>query len=351
MDYDLEIKGIEWPGYLPGQSHSLPLEVMAVGPTDVSEFSLKYIQETIREHEAEFVAFLTKLDGGIPFKNVIMEVDTYDPNDIVEGPTFPPSSLPTKAPEPVQVMDTLVLGSEEEVKEGGVPWWVWLIIVIVILGLCCCGVWSCMQRNKDSDEDDDVKKQTMNIYMQNGGGQSVAGTRAGRSTATGMKSHRTRSGASRVTSRSRRTKTRLPKEQEIESRISEEGDDFMNGLSTAVSALPANEGFDPPEEKNMVVLYNPQQETQIAPRDPTMYINDEPHTSSGSKIEEPDGIKVTRKKSMFAAEAVQNERSRRNASSRRGSFGDRLNGRNLSIMRVMTRVSLTPTLIGVIPRL
>ena len=45
MGYDLEILDVEWPGRLPSEPHSLPIDITAQGPTDVSQFSQPCILE------------------------------------------------------------------------------------------------------------------------------------------------------------------------------------------------------------------------------------------------------------------------------------------------------------------
>eukprot|EP00571_Detonula_confervacea_P007518 CAMPEP_0172319030 /NCGR_PEP_ID=MMETSP1058-20130122/36577_1 /TAXON_ID=83371 /ORGANISM="Detonula confervacea, Strain CCMP 353" /LENGTH=698 /DNA_ID=CAMNT_0013033973 /DNA_START=1 /DNA_END=2097 /DNA_ORIENTATION=- len=377
LEIDLEILEMEWPGRLPGEPHSLPIEITAMGPADVSQFSTSYILKTIRENKGELVSYLKKLDGGDPFKNVGLVVETYDLNDIVLGPTDPPSRSPTKAREPVEVMDAVIM--EDVEAESGIPWWVWLIVGLAVLIMCCCGIWCCMSNNRQ----DEKQEKDVNIYnVQNGGDTSY-----GRSTATGMKSHRTRKSSrgnddasrmpsrthkssrgnddasrmtsgTRKTSRTARARTMVsnsftahkrrpdPEEQDRYNRRKSSVDpgqrESVDAPTTmaAVSVIPENEGFDPPEEDNALVLYVPGEEQNKISRDPTMYIPDEKQNKTSrdptmyipageEQSEEPDGMKITRKTSVFAAEAIHNDRSDRNSRSKKRSSASRRVGNRL----------------------
>jgi len=149
MGYDLEILDVEWPGRLPSEPHSLPIDITAQGPTDVSQFSQPYILELLRENESDLIEYLKTNEGGIPFEYVGLKVDTYDPNDILAGDTEAPITSPTNAPIAMedQVKVNAVIKEAAKVESDSIPWWVWLLLVILVL--ICCGGWCCLAYPKD----------------------------------------------------------------------------------------------------------------------------------------------------------------------------------------------------------
>jgi len=109
----LELLELTSPGRLPGMPHALPLKVVVKGPSDISDFALSYILETIRDSSQEIVTNLKKLDGtgGKAFKDASLSIETYNfdgilEDDILEGSTNPPSKSPrtVETVHPVQLM-------------------------------------------------------------------------------------------------------------------------------------------------------------------------------------------------------------------------------------------------------
>ena len=78
-----------------------------------------------------------------------------------------------------------------------------------------------------------------------------------------------------------------------------------------MSVLPDVANSDPPEENKLVPYSESNYRANNGGRDPTMYVEDD------SKAEDPDGVKVDRKKSKFAADAILDDRANRSKKKKR----------------------------------
>lgn len=334
LGHSLEVTSAKWAGHLPGDKarcYSLPLEVQASGPEDMSKFALPYILQTIRENDVDLVSYLETLEGGIPFEYVQIEsVDTYDPSDVVEGPTDPPSLTPIEALELVleEVRTPSVVMMEDE-PSGGIPVWVWLLLFLLALLICAIGTWICFVLKGTKEEKDEKEEKDVEMYSARHRDDDRAISDQKRYDAASRRAsqQRRRTESSRVTksrtlvnsqqsyraTSSRVTKARLlvnrsftrnrlPEEQQ---RSNHRQREVEEPTMEVISALPTGE--DPPEEmETRLVLHSPSHQEQQtshaarqAPRDPTRYI---PDGDSGDK-EEPDGLKIDRKESMIVTDA------------------------------------------------
>jgi len=353
LGYQLEVLGVEFQGQLPGEPDSLPMKIVASGPEDISQFSELYIMETIRDNEGALLAYLKKLDGGDPFLNVSVEVAAYNPDGIV-GPSDQPTARPSASP-PVEgevaVQSKIQEATGVEEPEG-IPWWVWLLVALAVLSLCCfcCGCWYWNHQsnsNSASRMTSGTRKTTPRRGSDNAGRMT---SRSRRRPSNGENASRRTSGT-RKASRTTRARTmvsqsftrqRLPQKQHhrriTEEREEEEmgkeferelnNDQTVNGPAMeAVRAIPTRLGFDPPEEcnktvGNSMVVYDrkrdpsmydpgndegPSNKSRKKPRDPTMYIEQGQALVmyEEERCADPEGLKISRKQSMFAAEAVQ----------------------------------------------
>merc|ERR1712194_644212 len=80
----LEVMHVEWPGWLSGEPHALPLEITTRGPGGPSGLALFSIIRTLSGNKDEIIRYLMPLDGGEPFRFVnlrVMEYNKYDIND------------------------------------------------------------------------------------------------------------------------------------------------------------------------------------------------------------------------------------------------------------------------------
>eukprot|EP00581_Thalassiosira_minuscula_P033122 CAMPEP_0183763346 /NCGR_PEP_ID=MMETSP0739-20130205/9637_1 /TAXON_ID=385413 /ORGANISM="Thalassiosira miniscula, Strain CCMP1093" /LENGTH=718 /DNA_ID=CAMNT_0026001747 /DNA_START=150 /DNA_END=2306 /DNA_ORIENTATION=+ len=350
LPYELTLIELIDAGSLPGKPHSLPLDLAVSLPPFVGESVRLDILRVMRDSIPSFETDMKRNPSlGIEFDDVKVEVGVFDRNEIyndisiesneiyndvsIESDPPTPTPSPTIDPEPINVMNTVVL--EETTK---VPWWVWLIVALVVLLCClCCVCFYIRRRRKDGN--DGKQEQNVNVFMQNPTPpryfrrrQSSAESRTTRKPQHQPKSVSVRhSDRSRRSTRTKRThKTRssrpppapaapasmvsIPMSVPVSAPIAETAvsdlalPDTAPDTMTFISALPA--GFDPPPE-NALVLYNPQAQgrdpsynpQQPLDRDPTFYTEYQVHPDQ----EEPEGDKVYRKQSMFGNASLMNE--------------------------------------------
>ena len=274
----------------------------------------------------KLLQYLKELDCGDPFKMIVdVEVDAYDPGDILEVETNPPSLSPIKAPaEPVQVMKTN--DAVIEVKEGSLPrlWWVWLLVALVILVLLCAA-WVCIKHRIE----DERNKQRLNMYIV--GGDAMTSTKSAwtrRATydtsestlrASSRDLRRAQSSRAMIEAGNKPTRTRRATYDTSDLRAQSSRDlrraqgtrdlqraqssrNMINQSSTRrLSAeqngrgrvrratvqwdddgFAMNGGLDPPGDQNAVVPYhstsnhgNERMSRNVVPRDPTLFIDED----------------------------------------------------------------------------
>lgn len=249
MGYSLELVEVSYPGRLPGEPHSLPLRITTVGPSNISIFALAYIVQAVRDHQREFVKRLKLLDGGDPFANIRLSVETFDFDDVVSGPTLTCTDSPNKSPtqepetEPMPPMEEI---NDVDVKNtpAQVPWWMVFIIVALILLFCTvCTFCFCVYHKKGKKVKKIEQLPSRRVML------------AKRVPPKGRYSHRA----------VKQHEHPLP----IVVYASSERDGSSEENKLQLVTVPANpEANDPPG--NALVLYNPNPRA----RDPTMYSYD-----------------------------------------------------------------------------
>ena len=143
------------------KSISVPLQITVLGTTDISDFALSYLMEIIRSNVLTKLVTYLRQNANLTGSTVVMTADTFDFTDILTGSTNPPTGKPT--PMPMNQKDDVQTQSMEEDNGSdgsGMLWWIWLIIVLAILSILLCVCIYCSKRRKSKSEE----KQQQAIY-------------------------------------------------------------------------------------------------------------------------------------------------------------------------------------------
>ena len=158
------------------KSISVPLQITVLGTTDISDFALSYLMEIIRTNVLSLLVTYLRQNTNLTGSTVVMTADTFDFTDILTGSTNPPTGKPT--PMPMNQKDDVQAQSMEEDNDGGggMLWWIWLLIVLAILSLLLCVCIYCSKRRKSKSEEKQ-QQQAMYTWMKTGSTGSSYSTR------------------------------------------------------------------------------------------------------------------------------------------------------------------------------
>ena len=148
------------------KSISVPLQITVMGTTDISDFALSYLMEIIRSNVLSRLVTYLRQNANLTGSTVMMTADTFDFTDLLTGSTNPPTGKPT--PMPINQKDgvqTLTM-EEDNGSGGGMLWWIWLIIVLAILSILLCVCIYCSKRCKSNSEE--KQQQAMHTWMKTG---------------------------------------------------------------------------------------------------------------------------------------------------------------------------------------
>ena len=343
----------------------LPLRVTVRGPSDVSDFALSFVMQSMRDLMPDLANYLISMEGdqfvGFDFSSIGAE--DYDESEL-------DNMLQDRDPVPTQAVTSSVVQSKGEPVEedGNSTWWIWLIVALILIAVCICVVAVCMRRNKEEEKNATTKK----IYNVNQnynrdakrhnqpppprGKGSVAGysrRSAEDSRRSAGHSRRRDDDSRRSADYSRRTeKSRKPqvkpskddyeKELELEEArqqkmqedqlvmYNEESvaddsqmppSDDVSLVTEVESAMPV--GIDPPEENYAMVMYDPNSNAQNSNALVLYDTNSEPKGEKHPKMmsmyadevysninrQEPQGLKDPKSKSYYAESHVSSTHS------------------------------------------
>lgn len=157
------------------KSISIPLRVTVLGTIDISDFALSYLMEIIRTNVLTRLVTYLRENANLTGSTVVMTADTFDFTDILTGSTNPPTGKPT--PMPINQKNNVQTQSMEEDNGsgGGMLWWIWLLIVLAILSILLCVCIYCSKRRKSKSEE--KQQQAMYTWMKTGSTGSSYSTR------------------------------------------------------------------------------------------------------------------------------------------------------------------------------
>lgn len=157
------------------KSISVPLRVTVLGTIDISDFALSYLMEIIRTNVLTRLVTYLRENANLTGSTVVMTADTFDFTDILTGSTNPPTGKPT--PMPINQKNNVQTQSMEEDNGsgGGMLWWIWLLIVLAILSILLCVCIYCSKRRKSKSEE--KQQQAMYTWMKTGSTGSSYSTR------------------------------------------------------------------------------------------------------------------------------------------------------------------------------
>ena len=307
-ELDVDLISVTYPGMIVGRPHTIPMKVTVNAPTDINDFALSYIMQVLKDDILQIEDSLQRLSQeDMDFNNgdADLNIETYNFGDIV-GDTFRPTSSPTITPK--ETNSAIVV---EDNTGGGVPWWTWLLVALAVI---ICILISRCYMNRSKDEMDEEKEQQLTMYVNN---QMHDKSRSGQaSVAASHRTYRTqhRSNGARddnmflgqpiAASRSSQQQSSRQRRQPRKSRGSDQSSRATKRSQRPRSRRPEemSTATDPPEEGSRALVVH------------TRRYDDEIQTGA-----DPDGDKISPKKSMYASGALMEEvhRERQEKSARR----------------------------------
>jgi len=311
---NIDLISVSYPGMIVGRPHTIPMKITVNAPTDINDFALSYIIQVLKDDKLQIEENLQRLSQeDMDFSNSDSElnIETYKFDDILVGETLRPTSSPTITI--VEPNSAVVV--EDNTGGGGIPWWTWLLVALAVI---ICILISCCYMNRSKDEMDEEKEQQLTMYVNDQmyeNGKSKSGQA---SVAASHRTYRTQHRSNRggddnmflgqpiAASRSSRQRRQPPRKVR--------GSD-QSSRATKRSQRPRSKkhsGRRRPEE--MSTATDPPEEISQALVVHTRRYDDENQTGA-----DPDGEKVSPKKSMYASGALMEEvhRERQEKSARR----------------------------------
>lgn len=327
-DVPIEVVEVSQRGRLDGQPHAIPLLVGIRAPSDVTNFALSLILDTVRTNSIPIERYIQDIDPAL--RRAEIRFDTYSLSQVREGDTMRPTLSPTtKSPTspPAELVKTVVTYRKEE-SSPKVPWAVWLVLALVIVFIVLLGAFMCDRARTKKD----IEVKPADI-----GPRDLGEKRNTLMLMPPPPAHRharvnkeNRPPPRRAKKTKQRRRRRRPRSSDTEV---DEGDFGIVdvGEQTFISGFPTV--TDPPEA-NALVLFSSNQSSKFRQRsyhdelvlvqdkpgrdptqyieadsnpyarDPSVYLDDGQEQAIVPFLEEPEGTKIRRKRSAFASNSV-----------------------------------------------
>ena len=316
-ELNIDLISVKYPGMIVGRPHTIPMKITVNSPSDINDFALSYIIQVLKDDKLQIEENLQRLSQeDMDFSNSDSElnIETYNFDDILVGDTFRPTSSPTITK---VELNSAVAIEEINTSSSSIPWWTWLLVALAVI---ICILISCCYMNRSKDEMDEEKEQQLTMYVndqmyENGSSNKSKSGQA--SVAASHRTYRTQHRSNRggddnmflgqpiAASRSRQRRQPPRKVR---------GSD-QSSRATKRSQRPRSKkhsGHRRPEE--MSTATDPPEEISQALVIHTRKYDDDNQTGA-----DPDGDKISPKKSMYASGALMEEvhRERQEKSARR----------------------------------